>query len=129
MEANSNKDCGYYYSSDSSEFKYIPGMPFAYWITPQVKDIFKNCKSVSHFGTPKQGMSTCDVNRFVKLWFEVDLNRTNIINRKNHDNWVIYNKGGKYRKWYGNQENIVYWGKNGSELKKNKLPQKSRFIF
>lgn len=120
LEANSNKDCGYYYSSDSSEFKYIPGMPFAYWITPQVKDIFKNCKSVSHFGTPKQGMSTCDVNRFVKLWFEVDLNRTNIIDRKNHDNWVIYNKGGEYRKWYGNQENIVYWGKNGSELKKNK---------
>ncbi|MDD4295362.1 MAG: hypothetical protein PHC69_00185 [Ruminiclostridium sp.] len=76
-------------------------------------------KLMKDFGAPKQGMSTCDVNRFTKLWFEVNLSHTNILERKDYDKWVTYNKGGDYRKWYGNREWLVFWGKNGNALLSN----------
>lgn len=121
LKANTNLgESSYYYLTDSSNFKYVPGSPFAYWVSDALLKVFEKSSDVYSIATPKQGMSTCDVNRFVKLWFEVAVNRTNILQDENHAHWVKYNKGGEYRKWYGNQEYVVYWGENGAELRKNK---------
>ena len=64
-------------------------------------------------------MSTCDVDRFVKFWYEPCIAKTNTINRKNHDFWVTYNKGGGFRKWYGNKECVVLWHQDGDLLRAN----------
>ena len=108
------------YHINQVEFAKIPGSLFAYWASQKVFATFDNGEELSQTATPKQGMSTCDVDRFVKFWHEVNINTTNIIERTNHSKWVIYNKGGTYRKWYGNREHIVLWHGNGDLLRQNK---------
>lgn len=113
------QDTSFTFDVDEEQFNLIPGAPIAYWSCTKLVEAFKTGKAVSELGTPKQGMSTCDVNRFVHYWFEPDINKTNILNPKDHSNWVVYNKGGVFRKWYGNQEFVVYWGGDASALKAN----------
>lgn len=108
------------YYSVQSNFSKIPGSPIAYWVTDNFFRVFENGELISKNATPKQGMSTCDVNRFIKLWSEIDITKSNLFNTKNHNKWVRYNKGGEYRRWYGNRDYVVLWNKDGNLLKANK---------
>lgn len=108
------------FTAQQDNFSKIPGSPVAYWVTDNFFQVFENGELISKNATPKQGMSTCDVNRFVKLWSEVDITKSNLFNTKNHNRWVRYNKGGEYRRWYGNRDYVVLWNGNGNLLKANK---------
>lgn len=94
-------------------FAKIPGAPVAYWVSKELIGDFDNGLLLSDFGKPSQGMSTCDVNRFTRLWFEPSVYETNIKEKNNIHKWVKYNKGGEYRKWYGNREYLVFWNNDG----------------
>ena len=107
------------YISSQDFFDVIPDSPIAYWASKELLNDFKQGKSASEYASPKQGMSTCDVNRFTKYWFEVLSYDTNIFDKTNIKKWVRYNKGGNFRKWYGNREYVVYWGENGDSLSSN----------
>ncbi len=120
QEAIKNTNCGYRFSISKQDFNKIPGTPIAYWMSEKIINIFEKAQSINSMATPKQGMSTCDVNRFVKLWYEVNIESTNIQISSHHCKWIKYNKGGEFRKWYGNRDTIVYWGENGNELLLNK---------
>lgn len=96
-----------------SNFAKIPGAPVAYWVSKELIGDFDNGLLLSDFGKPSQGMSTCDVNRFTRLWFEPSVYETNIKEKNNIHKWVKYNKGGEYRKWYGNREYLVFWNNDG----------------
>lgn len=98
-------------------FELIPGSPIAYWASDRIYEIFEKSSLINNFAVPRQGMSTGDVDRFVRFWYETNINETNI---KGNKKWVKYNKGGTFRKWYGNKENILYWNNNGNTLKKSK---------
>lgn len=110
-----NKNCGYRYSVSSNNFSKIPGSPIAYWVSKKFFSLFTKYNLLNNIATPSQGMSTCDVNKFVRLWFEVDKNLTNIDSQ--NLKWVKYNKGGNFRKWYGNKEYLVLWDNDGKLLK------------
>ncbi len=97
----------------SDNFAKIPGAPVAYWVSKELIGDFDNGLLLSDFGKPSQGMSTCDVNRFTRLWFEPSVYETNIKEKNNIHKWVKYNKGGEYRKWYGNREYLVFWNNDG----------------
>ena len=120
VEAINNSKCGYYYLSNEENFSKIAGCPLAYWASDKILNDFVKGEALNNYAKPRQGMSTRDVNRFTRLWFEVDVNRTNLHTDDNGSFWIKYNKGGSYRKWYGNREYLVYWGHNGLELKANK---------
>ena len=85
--------------------------------------LFFEHKALSNYADIKQGMKTADNNRFLRFWFEIS--RYNFcINTLNRDTalssgkkWFPYNKGGDYRKWYGNQEYVVNWEQDGSAVK------------
>jgi type II restriction/modification system DNA methylase subunit YeeA len=119
LVALENPNCGFFYTSSTENFKKIPGCPIAYWVSEAILKAFENGIALENYGTPSQGMSTCDVNRFIKLWYEVYICDTNIFNHKNKEKWVRYNKGGDFRKWYGNRDTIVFWGNDGSALVAN----------
>lgn len=114
-EAVLNKDCGFYFETKNTDFSSIPGSPIAYWASDRIKNIFKNSKPVSDYSTMFQGIITGDNEKFLRLWQEVDFSKVSIgLNTfTNHDlsekYWIPYNKGGEYRKWYGNQDTVVYW--------------------
>lgn len=117
------------YISTQDSFDVIPDSPIAYWASHELLNDFEKGQLVSEFASPKQGMSTCDVNRFTKLWFEIPLEDTNISDPLNFNKWVRYNKGGSFRKWYGNREHLVYWGNDGSALLSNGALLRNRDVY
>lgn len=124
-------------------FSDIPGSPIAYWSSEQVRNIFKESSKLGDIAEPRQGLATADNSRFLKLWHEVkDVNiGFDFINRdqarNSHYKWFPYNKGGEYRKWYGNFEYLVNWEDDGYQIrnftdsngKSRSRPQNTNFYF
>lgn len=129
LEAQSAPTCHYRYTAQQENFTKIPGMPIAYWASKELLNVFEKGKLVADYAQPKQGMSTCDVNRFTKLWYEVSVLDTNIYDKKDVSKWVCYNKGGDFRKWYGNLAYVVYWGKDGTMLLANGALLRNREVY
>lgn len=120
-----------------NNFKDIPGCPVAYWVTNHILELFKKSKYLSNFSEPKQGLATADNKRFLRLWHELNVNKISF-NSKSHKDaydsnkkWFPILKGGKFRKWYGNQDYVVNWENDGYELKnfKNSVIRNPNFYF
>lgn len=126
LEAISNHNCGFYYEQCSDNFAKIPGAPVAYWVSEKLINIFIKCQPLKEYAFLKQGMATTDNNRFVRMWFEVcseniGYNMDIITAKESCLKWFPFNKGGAYRKWYGNNDSIVNYQYDGIEIKKNVL--------
>lgn len=112
-----------YFIQKQDNLKQIPGKTLTYWINEKFIQCFKTGKRVDSFAYPKQGLATGDNNRFLKLWFEVDYNKIDFDCLTKEEalatekKWFPYNKGGGYRKWYGNNEYVINWKKDGLELR------------
>lgn len=100
----------------------VPGFPLNYWISDRAREVFRKFKPLKEYFEPKQGMATTDNKNFIRYWYEI--NKDDIeFNCKSHDDlkninkkWFPYNKGGDYRKWYGNNEYIVKYENEGRDL-------------
>ena len=106
----------------SDNFNKIPGTPIAYWVSNAMYNVFKKGVNITNFIDTFQGIITGDNNKFLRLWFELNCNKIafnyeNISEiNLNFKYWIPYNKGGEFRKWYGNQDYVVNW-KNGPDDK------------
>lgn len=115
---NNNMDNNLYGAS-AADFNKIPGSPIAYWISTKLIKTFENGVQLNKIAIPRQGLATMDNTRFTRVWHEVSISNFSIFTTKKSDvKWFPYNKGGDFRKWYGNQEILVNWGNNGEEIKK-----------
>lgn len=99
LEAINNPNCSWMYHKKPDSFKNIPGSPIAYWLADNVVSSFsgtltKECTSTEY------GIITGDNDKHLRFWFEVS-----IADKK----WVSFNKGGSYRKWYGNIVHVLNW--------------------
>jgi len=106
-----------HYSISQSEFEKIPGRPFAYWLNPRVIQAFAQESLLGDLLPIRGGMTTADNDRFVRLWFEADNVGLSISTGETSPKWFPYNKGGEFRKWYGNRTWIVNWAREGQEIK------------
>ena len=95
------------------EFKKIPGSPVAYWLNESELRVFTDYPSISKYAVSTNGVQTTDNDRFVRNWAEIDHGKRGV-------KWYPYNKGGSYRKWYGNIEFYINWEKDGAEIRKIK---------
>ena len=107
----------------AQEFAQIPGSSIVYWLSKPMLDTFAKNKALEEIAEPKVGLQTGDNARFVREWWEVSqsklkLTSDNAKDRKTSacDKWFPYNKGGEYRKWYGNQDYVINWENTGQEL-------------
>ena len=120
LEALNHNDKNKYFIKQDN-FDKIPGSPIAYWIDNNLISCFNNTKLES-LASVKQGLATADNNRFLRFWYEVDFNKIGFSSKTCEDSkntgkkWFPYNKGGSFRKWYGNQEYILNFENNGFEL-------------
>lgn len=111
------------YLVNTNNFKKIPGAPVAYWASKRIFEIFDTTPNIKYYASPRQGLATADNNRFVRLWYEVDNSKIGFdceskeIALDSNKKWFPYNKGGKFRKWYGNNQYLVNWENDGSEIK------------
>lgn len=124
LEALADKDCGYYYEKSKEKFAKIPGSPIAYWISDRMFEIFEEGISMGEISKPRQGMATTNNNLFLRYWYEISENKMyTSANDKSEAisskmKWFPYNKGGEFRKWYGNNEFVVNWHNDGEDIKK-----------
>ena len=117
-----NKDFGYY-KAYQSQFSLLPYSILGYWVSDKIIKIFTSNPSLGNNCRTAQGMATADNNRFLRFWPEINRKRMGIYisssaeaNRL-HLKWFPYNKGGQFRKWYGNQDYVVNWENDGYEIK------------
>lgn len=111
-----------FYRRDAETFKQIPGTPIAYWASDGLISSFETGRRLGDITDTHLGMATCDNERFLRLWWEVG-ERERVLPRDYpysfpNVSWVPYNKGGIFRKWYGNDEYVVNWSDNGEVLDK-----------
>ena len=107
----------------TDNFSKIPGAPVAYWVSDKLLEAFQTQKTIGTIAPPKQGLATADNDRFLRIWYEVDISRIgfgcksiadSILSRRK---WFPYNKGGEYRRWYGNRVYVVNWENDGYEIR------------
>ncbi len=102
--------------SKSSDYRHIPGTPIAYWISQATLDMFSLPTHISDYGRALQGTITGDNERFLRFWFEVaSFNFSDKGEREKK--WFAHNKGGNFRRWYGNREYSINWENDGYEIK------------
>lgn len=107
----------YYPNVKQKDFEKIPGCPIGYWVSKKIINLFSE-PSLGENLTTREGMATADNDRFLRFWDEVSSKSFSKINEVS-DKWYPYNKGGSFRKWYGNREYVVNWQNNGFEIKHN----------
>lgn len=112
-----------YFKFDQKNFRNIPNSPIAYWLSEDLIKTFEQ-KTILDEVDVKSGLSTTDNESFLRYWFEVDYKRIGFnfssVNQtllKTNKKWFPYNKGGAYKKWYGNRDYIVNWEENGRDIK------------
>ena len=105
------------HSRSASDFADIPGMPVAYWLSDQLLSCFQMEESLGDLCRALSGMRTGDNDRFLRSWYEVSRGQFGTRTSDKSEKWFPYNKGGDFRKWYGNAELVVNWADNGEEIK------------
>jgi hypothetical protein len=108
LEAINNPNCGWFYNAKPDDFKKISGSPVAYWVSDKFLDIFVNNSSIDEKSPPKTGISTGKNEKYILRWHEVDFQLFGINQiKRSHYKYYPHNKGGDYRKWYGNQIDVL----------------------
>lgn len=142
-QAIADHTCTWRHSASAENFQKLPGFPIAYWISDKIRNVFASYSPLSAIGKARQGLATGDNNRFLRYWYEISTAtlglelsdaRTALESGKR---WFPCNKGGPYRKWFGNNEYVVNWYNDGEEIrgfvdengKLRSRPQNREFYF
>ena len=109
------------YISNTEAFEKIPGMPVAYWVSKKFMEAFEKYL-LGDFAYTKQGFATGNNDKFLRFWHEVaDIKVLFSVGsveeaKQSSQKWYPCNKGGSYRKWYGNNTYVANWENNGKEM-------------
>lgn len=119
LEAIGNPDCGWFYRRDAETFKQIPGTPIAYWALNEEISAFHAMGKVSDSIDVRLGMTTADNNLFLRRWWEPSNAKCTFQSESPEDviKWCPYNKGGDFRKWYGNRTFVINWENGGEKIR------------
>ncbi len=110
------------YTPKQADFRSIPGQPIAYWISKQMRQCFRDGVPLSVIAPPRQGMATTNNNRFLRFWVEVKYERIGFgitsedDSARSRKKWFPYNKGGAYRRWFGNNQYVVDFADKGKAI-------------
>lgn len=119
LESIRNPACGHLHTASADNLRRISGSPIAYWASQAVIAAFGNSVALEKVFMPRQGMATTNNSLFVRLWQEVSCKKVNFRATSQADardsgsKWFPYNKGGEFRKWYGNNDFLVDYENDG----------------
>jgi hypothetical protein len=104
------------------DFDAIPGKPWVYWMPKTLTELFRSLDLVENVAKPRVGLQTADNDRFLRKWWETGKDRIGLCclsaeaAQQNAKKWFPYMKGGTPSPWLGNQEHIVNWYGDGTEI-------------
>lgn len=138
-----NSGGGQRFVANKNIFETLPGNAIIYWLSEAMFAAFQKGTCLSEIANPKQGLATGRNDQFVRLWYEVNREKSfytatdSIQAFYTGKKWFPYNKGGSFRKWYGNNDCVVNWENNGKEICNNKdengkllsRPQNTNYYF
>lgn len=104
------------YSANQDDFAKIPGAPVAYWVSNNVLKAFTSGK-LYDVGMTRRGLQTGDKDKFIRFWYEPNLNEIQLPKSLKKNKWAIMNNGGTARKWYGEILHAVLWENDGAAIK------------
>ena len=115
------------FSAANIEFKKIPGSPVAYWVSDEIRACYTRGQPLKKVAPAKLGMRTGDNDKWLRRWHEVSSVEMDI-SASNRDDanssgrkWFPYNKGGEFRRWYGNNNFLILWENDGRSIKEETL--------
>lgn len=121
LEALADKNCGYFYETDQTNFSKIPGSPVAYWVGEKTLSAYSNA-ALDGYMECKSGIMTGS-DEYIRMWFEPVISQIKFDCQSKYDmgdaKWFPLNSGGDFRKWYGNNTKIVNLWNDGAEIKAN----------
>ncbi|QNI70729.1 Putative Type IIC bifunctional restriction-modification protein with endonuclease and N6-adenine DNA methyltransferase activity [Cyanobium sp. NS01] len=132
QQAISRRACGRIFICSVDDFKCIPGSPVAYWVSSRLRSAFQLPTKLKNVARPNQALVTGNTERYIRRWQEVDLDNVGFEMKSRQQaidsgkTWFPYNKGGDFRKWYGNNEHLVNWKNDGEELRTTMHPTGKR---
>ena len=108
-----------FFRVSAEDFKKIPGSPIAYWVSGMELNAYQDGIPLREYATPRQGFATGDNERFLRQWGEISRKKMGFGNAQctTAYKWYPCNKGGGFRRWYGNNNLLVNWELNGQEMK------------
>lgn len=121
-EAIANPDCGYFYRRNAKTFIQIPGTPIAYWASDALLKDFEVAGELGAYVNMPYGFKTGDNDTFLRLWWECSHGKecydcqSYEESRTNGIDWFAYNKGGQFRRWYGNNDFVLLFREGGSKV-------------
>ncbi|ABE75385.1 BREX-1 system adenine-specific DNA-methyltransferase PglX [Psychrobacter cryohalolentis] len=127
LEISEEKKFNNLYQSSANDFKKIPGRPITYWISKPYIDCYDNGELIKDVFPAKLGMRTGDNAKWLRLWYETSLIKCSFSDLNSDQDiqlpksWFPYNKGGEFRRWYGNNEFLVFWENDGYDIKEETL--------
>ncbi len=122
LEAIRNPNCGWFFTALQKDFRKIPNCPIAYSLSEREILLFSKYRSIGEICISKNGITTSNNERFLRFWYEVNVNKIGFKNKDRNEakaskyKWFPYNKGGEFRKWFGNLQYVVNWENDGDEL-------------
>ena len=125
LDAIHHPECTYFHDFDQDNYKRIDGSPIAFMASEKLLRIFETAEPLKKIAEPKVGLQTAKNDVFLRLWFECNYNKIGLGCRKLSDTeegihkWLPYNKGGSFRRWYGNREYVIDWLFNGRAIRQN----------
>jgi hypothetical protein len=125
LDAIHHPECTYFHDFDQDNYKRIDGSPIAFMASEKLLRIFETAEPLKKIAEPKVGLQTAKNDVFLRLWFECNYNKIGLGYRKLSDTeegihkWLPYNKGGSFRRWYGNREYVIDWLFNGRAIRQN----------
>lgn len=136
-EAIANPTCGWFYRRSTGAFKSIPGTPIAYWASEKQRAAFESLSALSTYAYGCNGMTTGENAKFLRIWHEVSISRIGFETQDVSETrgkafrWFPYNKGGEFRKWYGNRDYAINWEDNGRDIRDNGhlVPRSMNYMF
>ena len=134
LEAVKNPNCNWRFQAKQKDFEKIPGSPIAYWVSDKIREMFEN-KLIGNLFPVKKGADTGNNDLFLKMWHEVNIRKSGLTlgieetKKEFTGKWVPYNKGGEFRKWYGNLEYFINWENDGYDLKNSKANLRSPQLY
>ena len=125
LDAIHHPECTYFHDFDQDNYKRINGSPIAFMASEKLLRIFETAEPLKKIAEPKVGLQTAKNEVFLRLWFECNYNKIGFGYRELLDTeegihkWFPYNKGGSFRRWYGNREYVIDWLFNGRAIRQN----------
>ncbi|MBM4589635.1 BREX-1 system adenine-specific DNA-methyltransferase PglX [Rhodococcus hoagii] len=110
------------FTASMEDFAAVPESPIVYWLSGKMKAAFAKGERLVEVAAPAVGLQTGDNDRFLRQWFEVSVNRSGfgvsgrMEARESGRKWFPHNKGGSFRKWWGNQDYVIDWEDDGRDL-------------